>query len=202
MGSSVVVSAAVEGDLDEAVVRKLIASVGGTTGFVYGRTGKPAIRDKIHGYNNAARHSPWMVLVDLDQDAECAAALRTQWVPRPERNLCFRIAVRQVESWLLADALRLSRFLSVSQGKIPVSPDLIPNAKDAMVSIARQSRRSSVRQDMVPRTGSGRSVGPAYSSTLIEFVASTWQPNSAAKRSESLRRAIKCLERLVSVSGR
>jgi len=75
MTGLVVVSAAVEGIVDEAVVRKLIVQAGGRPGTVYGKSGKPHLRRQIQGYNNAARHSPWIVLVDLDRDAECAPPL-------------------------------------------------------------------------------------------------------------------------------
>jgi hypothetical protein len=40
----VVISAAVEGDVDEAVVRRLTASVGAHLGSVYGKSGKATLR--------------------------------------------------------------------------------------------------------------------------------------------------------------
>jgi hypothetical protein len=95
----VTISAAVEGDVDEAVVRKLVQLAGGQMGTVYGKTGESALRARIKGCNNAARHSPWLVLVDLDRDAECAPPLRQSWLPILAPRLCFRIAVRQVEAW-------------------------------------------------------------------------------------------------------
>ena len=75
MKGVVVVSAAVEGIVDEAVARKLIVGAGGRPGTIYGKNGKPFLRRQIQGYNSAARHLPWMVLVDLDHDAECAPPL-------------------------------------------------------------------------------------------------------------------------------
>jgi hypothetical protein len=36
-----------------------------------------------------------------------------------------------------------------------------------VVELARYSRRRDIREDMVPRPGSGRSVGAAYTSRLI-----------------------------------
>ncbi|HXF47064.1 MAG TPA: hypothetical protein VNK91_13190, partial [Burkholderiaceae bacterium] len=62
-----VISAAVEGSTDEAIVCKLIAHVGAQPGPVYGRQGKAHLRQKIGGYNRAANHTPWLVLVDLDR---------------------------------------------------------------------------------------------------------------------------------------
>ena len=65
-----------------------------------------------------------------------------------------------------------------------------------MVELARRSRRRDIRDDMVPRERSGRSVGPAYPSRLIEYVESPWRPEAAARQADSLRRAIACLQRL------
>lgn len=196
MPGPVIVSAAVEGMVDEAVVHRLIAYTGGQSGPVYGKNGKHALRTRINGYNNAARHARWLVLVDLDQDANCAPPLLHDWLPAPASLLCFRIAVRQVEAWLMADIERLASYLSVARSRVPREPEGLLNAKTVMVNVARQSRRA-IRQDMVPREGSGRSVGPAYTSRLVEYVETQWRPEVAAQHAESLRRAIACLERLV-----
>lgn len=197
----VVISAAVEGIVDEAVVRKLITSLGGQPGPVYGKNGKSALRTRINGFNNAARHAPWMVLVDLDGEQDCAPPLRESWLPAPAPLLCFRVAVRQVEAWLIADEEALSSYAGVARSRIPADPEGLPNAKVAMVDVARQSRRAAIRRDMVPREGSGRSVGPAYTSRLIEYAEKQWRPEVAARRSDSLRRAIACLERLIGASA-
>jgi hypothetical protein len=197
MPNPVIISAAVEGIVDEAVVRRLIACAGGHPGPVYGKKGRPALRQKINGYNNAAMHAPWVVLVDLNSDADCAPPLRQDWLPTPAPRLCFRVAVRQVEAWLMADAETLAAYLGVARRTIPVAPETLPNAKVEMVNIARRSRRSAIRQDMVPREGSGRSVGPAYTSRMVEYAERHWRPEVAARRADSLRRAIDCLRRLV-----
>lgn len=197
----VVISAAVEGDVDEAVVRRLVARAGGELGTVYGKTGKTTLRQRIAGYNNAARHAPWLVLVDLNGEAECAPPLRAAWLVNPAPHLCFRVAVRQVESWLMADADTLASFLRVARSRIPAQPEAIENAKLAMVNLARRSRRSDIRTDMVPREGAGRTVGRAYTSRLIEYADRHWRPEVAAIRAESLRRAIACVQHLVEAAA-
>lgn len=194
----VVVSAAVEGDVDEAVVRRLVAGAGGELGSVYGKGGKAALREKIKGYNHAAQHAPWIVLVDLNGEASCAPPLRSNWIPHPASRLCFRVAVRQVEAWLLADADTLATYLRVARTRVPEQPEALENAKTAIVDLARRSKRRDIRTDMVPRHGSGRSIGPAYTSRLIEYVDHHWRPEVAAKRADSLRRAIACIKSLLS----
>lgn len=193
----VIISAAVEGVTDEAVIRKLIVHVGAQPGAVYGKNGKPHLRDRIAGYNHAARHAPWIVLVDLDREADCAPPLRNNWIPAPSPQLCFRVAVRAAEAWLLADAEALADFLGVARKKIPGDPESLAAPKETMVNLARASRRNAIRGDMVPRAGSGRAVGPAYASRLIEFASFNWKPDRAAHHSDSLRRAIACLQNLV-----
>lgn len=183
--------------MDEAVVRRLVAYAGAIPGSMYGKNGKQHIRMKIQGYNNAAQRLPWIVVVDLDNDADCAPPLRSEWLPHPAAFMCFRVAVRQVEAWLLADREQIASFLGVSRSLIPSNPESLANAKQTMVSLARQSRRKEILQDMVPRTGSGRIVGPAYSSRVIEFAATHWRPEVASSYAESLARAVECLKRLI-----
>jgi hypothetical protein len=183
--------------VDEAVARKLIACAGGQVGTVYGKNGKDDLQKRINAFNNAARHLPWVILVDLNSDADCAPLLRQRWLPNPAPRMCFRVAVRQVEAWLMADAETLAQYLHVAQSAIPRDPETLPNAKTEMVNLARRSRRREIRADMIPREGSGRAVGPAYTSRLIEYVEKAWRPREAAQRSDSLRRALVCIEKLI-----
>lgn len=195
-----IIRAAVEGIVDEAVVRRLITHAGGQAGTVYGRDGKPALRKRIRGYNDAAYYAPWVVLVDLDNDADCAPPMCSAWVPIPAPNLCFRIAVREVEAWLMADKQTLARYLSVKAGNVPAEPERLERPKDAMVNLARGSRSRDIRHDIVPRKNGGRRVGPAYASRLVEYVQERWRPEVAAEHAESLRRAINCLNRLAKTA--
>lgn len=193
-----IISAAVEGVTDEAVVRRLIRHVGAETGAVYGKNGKPHLRQRIQGYNNAATHSPWLVLVDLDREEDCAPPMQACWIPQPAPLLCFRVAVRAVEAWLMADADALAAFLAIARGKVPVNPDSLAEPKQVLVNLARASRRRAIREDIVPRPQGHRAVGPAYASRLIEFISSEWRPDKAVLRSDSLRRAVFALKRLAA----
>jgi len=62
-------SGAVEGPTDEAVLRRIASHVGLHIGAVHGKNGKQHLRQQIPGYNKAARIVPWVVLVDLDHEA-------------------------------------------------------------------------------------------------------------------------------------
>lgn len=140
----VVVTAGVEGLVDEAVIRRLAGHAGIEVGPVHGKSGKAHLRQRIAGYNNAARIGPWVVLVDLNREAECAPPLRDAWLRQPAPMMCFRVAVRGVESWLLADRGRLARFLRVPISRIPTAPDSIEDPKRAVIELAARSRRRDI----------------------------------------------------------
>jgi hypothetical protein len=197
MCSSIVISASVEGITDEAAVRRLVAHVGAGLGDVYGKNGKRQLRNNIRGYNQAARYWPWIVLVDLNSDADCAPELRRDWLPDPSRGMCFRVAVRELEAWLLADRQALAAFLSVRPALMPPDPEELEDPKRFVIDLARRSSRRAIREDMVPRPGSGRLVGPAYPSRVIEFISQAWRPDVAAENSESLRESLERLESLL-----
>jgi hypothetical protein len=186
----------VEGLVDRAILHRLMSHAGVSPATIYVANGKPQIRQRLGGYNNAAQFAPWLVLVDLNAEAECAPELCNTWLPQPAPLMRFRVAVRKAEAWLLADRERLSRFLGVSADLVSRSPEAVADPKRELVDLAVRSRRRAIREDMVPRQGSGRAVGPAYSSRLIEFVSDAkagWRPEVAAGSADSLRR---CLDSL------
>jgi len=67
----VFISGAVEGMLDEAVLRRLMKKVGAMAGPIYGKNGKSFLLQKVNAYNQAARFAPWVILIDLDHDDDC-----------------------------------------------------------------------------------------------------------------------------------
>ena len=199
--SAAVLTGAVEGDVDEAVLRRVSQYLGLNLGEVYGRNGKDALLKALNGYNNAAAFSPWCVFVDKDEDPRCPAEALQQWLPNPAQMMRLRIVVREIEAWLFGDPERLSSFLGIPASRIPANPEGVTQPKETMVSLAARSRRRDVRSDMLPRPGSGRVVGPAYTSRLIEFAHDPnagWRPDVAASNVDSLRRCITRLREFLS----
>lgn len=193
-------SGAVEGPSDEWVLRRIIHHVGAEVHRIQIQQGKARLRAALPGMNVAARRSGWVVIADLDHEQPCPGALVADWLPHPSAFMRLRVAVRSIESWLLADAERFSEFIGVGRAAIPPDPESLAHPKDVVVALARQSRRRAIREDMVPRERSGRRVGPAYTSRLIEFTESNdgWRPDVAAAHAPSLRRCIERVQELVS----
>ena len=189
------VRAAVEGNLDEAVVRRLVRHCGGQLGTVRGKRGRDFVLQRIGGYNSGARFGwLWFVLVDLDQDPDCAPTLVLDSLPEPAAGMCFRVAVREVEAWLLGDKVGFASWSGVRRSLIPSDVEAVLHPKERLVAIVGQSRHKNIREAIVPRQGSGRTEGPAYTSTLSEFVATRWDIEAAASAAPSLARAIRCLK--------
>ena len=192
----------VEGLLDEAIARRIVEHAGLLPGLLYGKRGKGHVLQRLRAYNSAARFSPWLTVVDLDNDAECAPDFVAQALPAASAWMRLRVAVRAIESWVMADAERLAAFLAIRASWIPNNPDTVTDPKTTLVALARRSRRPAIRQDMVPREGSGAREGPAYTSRLIEFVVGSnapWRVDVATEHSDSLRRCITALISLRSL---
>lgn len=186
----------VEGVADEIVMKRLLDLAGLPYGHTYGKRGKDHILKALHNYNQAARYSPWVVVVDLDDEPECAPLLVRQHLLHPSAGMRFRVAVHAIEAWLLADRDTLAEFLAVSRNKLPSQPETEPDPKTTLIGLARQSRRRDVRDGMVPRPGSGAKVGPDYIAYLTQYVTRFWRPDVAAQHSDSLRHCIEALQTL------
>ena len=117
----------------------------------------------------------------------------------------FRVAVREVEAWILADRERLARYLQVPEARITGTPESIDYPKEYLISCARVSSSSAIRKGIVPRPGSRRTEGPVYLSLLSEFVNDAergWRPEVASAHSESLERCIHSLQNTIGTFSR
>lgn len=187
---------AVEGDLDEVVLKRVAAHAGATIYRTHGLQGKDALLDRLDAYNESARWWPWIVLIDLDERPTCAPAILPTWLPVPAPKMCFRIVVRAIESWLLADHNGIARLLGVAPTLVPRDPDALLHPKTEMINLGGRSPIRKIRTAMVPRSGS--QVGIGYNPTLIGFVRDSWDPAAASQRSDSLRRCIERIQELVT----
>ena len=159
--------------------------------------GSSYIEKRMPNFNNAAKHKPWVVLLDLDR-RPCAVEYVSRLLPSgAARYMTLRIAVTEVESWLLADANAVAKFFAVARHHVPREPDMVPHAREALLNLARRGRCSrQVREAVLPHFPRA-SHGPDYNATMISFVYKLWNRERAAARSPSLSRAVAALDRMV-----
>lgn len=191
---------AVEDELSEIAARRMIEahspfnvlSCLGKKGFGY-------LKANMAKFQKIARQIPCFVLTDLDQ-YPCPTALREDWKTfSMPRDFIFRIAVRSVESWLMADRKNFADFLGISIQRLPLNPDDERYPKQLLINLARKSNRRVIREDLVPKKNSTAKVGPNYNARLGEFVREKWIISSAQSNSQSLSRAIRALEKFKTV---
>lgn len=190
----VAVTIACEDRLSEAVIRKIWreSGIAHSISNVYSRCGYGYLKRGIAGFNEAARHGPWFVLTDLDRTM-CAPQMLRQWLPKGRHeNLIFRIAIREVEAWLMADRVGIARFLGVSVAIVPPDPEQLLDPKRDLIQLARRSKKRNVKDRIIPIGSAAQ--GPDYNSALCEFVDAQWNVQRAAGVARSLAGAMRALE--------
>lgn len=192
----------VEDELSEVISRKILGEY--LTGadlhvVTIGKRGKGYIKKRINDFNNQNNNLPFFVLADLDSDS-CAPELLHQWLKRPcRKNLVFRIAVREVEAWLLADTNGISNYFSMDHSYISKEvkhPDNLSDPKHTLLSLVERSKKRNMIGDIVRKEGSSLKQGPGYNTRLTDFVINNWNTERARLNSESFNRAINALQKL------
>ena len=141
------------------------------------------------------------VLTDLDT-TDCPPTLIRDWFSIPQNQpialppqVVFRVPVREVESWLLADRGAFARFMGIPKANFASRPDDLPNAKQHFFNVISQKGRRKWHKEMLPQASTA-SIGPLYNEKLCEFIRTKWDPARAATNSPSLARTIAALKRL------
>ena len=186
---------AIEDRLSDAVATKILEKFGIEIVKRIGFQGKSDLERKAPELNRAANGITVFMLTDLDSPGDCPPRLIRSWI-RGTLNpkFFFRVAVMEVESWVMADRIGVAAFLSIPSHRIPSSTDDILNPKEFLISLARRSKRKTVREALVPAQGATLNVGNEYNTLLSEFVQNHWDLERAATASPSLKRT---LDRLV-----
>lgn len=184
-----------EDELCEAIMRRLLQDF--RSDLVIDRVvlarGFGFIKSRVEVFKKASKIYPHLVLTDLDQVA-CAPTLLASWraVGLPP-ELWFRIAVREVEAWLLSDREGIAAFLEISVANVPLRPEAERDPKGTLLALARRSRNRALREDLLPASGSRAAVGIGYNSRLSNFVAEGWNVERAVANAESLDKALQRL---------
>lgn len=200
MDKIIPINLVVEDELSETVVRKIFSESQQKfeVGVVYSRGGYGYIKQKIDGFNRAAKGIPYAVIVDLED--ECPPSQIMHWLNHPiHANLIFRIAIKEIESWIMADRRGFASYVNVSIDHIPIQTDSVQDPKQFLIDLTRQSRRSAIREAIVPKRNSTAKVGPYYNSQLSDFVQHNWNMIEAINHSDSLARAVRAINRFTPV---
>lgn len=179
----------VEDVLSGAVMQRILASAGYVGNATYRITrGNGKIKTSIDKFKAASRIIPHIVLTDLDR-FPCPPALLNAWnIVELPPSMLLRIAVHEVESWLLADRQGIASFLGTAAEKIPFFPERLIDPKQALFSVVRKSRKRRLIEEIVPLPGAH--IGPLYNEHLGDFVLRHWDLEAAIENAPSLARNI------------
>lgn len=191
------VRAAVEGTSDVGLARRLVTHCGlavadGAQGVLvkHGSGNLDKLATRLA--RGASLHDPWIVLRDADR--QCPVTLAECLLPQsPGDGFLLRIAVAEMEAWLLADVNGVAKEFSMSTANLPQDLDELPDAKRTLVQMCRRSRSRDVRGAMT-RPQDDRP-GPEYTTRVTRFAEGRWDVDAARSRSASLDRAVQALSR-------
>jgi hypothetical protein len=186
---------AVEDELGEAISTKILNSFGIEIRIVLREGGNAYLRQKAPELNISASGMDIFLLTDLDSPEDCPPGLIRSWIKGTlNPKFFFRVAVMEVESWLMADRAGFANFLSIPIHRIPSPTDDILKPKEYLVSLARRSKKRRLRDELVPEPGAKIPVGYGYNTRLMEFVRDYWDLERAAVTSPSLKRTLDRLD--------
>lgn len=194
-----IIDVLVEGPTDELVAARILRHCGFDLGTVYGKGGVASLRNRLPGFNVRAQYgNPILTLIDfVDTGFSCPPEVATNWLPNRVPTMLVRVVVPELESWLLADADSLGKYLRISASRVPAQPEQLPDAKQSLVNLARHANNRRLRADIVPAEGYSSAVGPGYFNAIRDFIDNYWHIEEARKRAPSLDR---CLIRLGELS--
>ena len=183
-----------------AAVIRLFADFAERYPFVMLAAGHPVVtrgngrlREKALKLRDAASHGITSLLVtDLDA-CPTPNDLGRDWfgivcLSELPNGFIFRVAIREIEAWIMADREGFAQYLSVSPDNFPNDSESILDPKRFLLDlIAAKCRRKRFRE-MLPLKG--QKIGINYNPVLVDFVESHWNIANATLHSTSLRRAI------------
>jgi hypothetical protein len=184
---------ATEDALSEAVAQKLLSASGKP--FVIsqslGKQGFGYLKTKFSQFNQLANKYPVLLLTDLDKTA-CVLDLLETWKKGIDvsEHLLFRVVVREIEAWLLADRQNFAKWLGISMDIVPREPETIEDPKQALLNLVKRSKQRNLKTMILPEKRSYSPVGLGYNTELTAYVRHYWDPKQAAESAPSLSRAL------------
>jgi hypothetical protein len=189
----------VEGDLEVPVAKRVLdqAGVDYAGARILNQRGRTKFWPNVARYNAAAASlGVVFALADLEEVRCAPMLLKRHLRKKTHHHFICRIAVRALESWLLADREQFAEFLNAPFSKLPANPDALTHPKKTVIELARRHAPDWLKRDLVPEEGSAGIAGRGYNSRIVDFVIKSWNPRDARTNSHSLDRAIRAIERV------
>jgi len=188
---------ATEDALSEAAAEKLLNASGRPIKIEQRlrKDGYGYLKTKLHNFNQLAVNvMPVFLLTDLDK-ANCVVDFIADWRKGLElsERLLFRVEVREIEAWLLADRRAFADWLGISVDIIPAKPECLDDPKQELMKLAKRCKRD-FREMILPNDKSLNKIGIGYNTELTRYVREYWNPLTAATSAPSLARALKRIE--------
>ena len=195
----------VEDEPSQAILTKIIDYVNSQCPNRFDlHTGVPII---THGFGNLQKKTQSFLpaatkgegirsifLTDLDQK-DSVQQIANEWFNiaclalLPEKFI-FRIAVHEIESWIIADINGIANFLNISPANFVTSPDDLDDPKQFLFNVIRSKCRSAKFKEMLPQKG--QAIGLDYNPQIVSFIKEKWDIQTAMANSPSLKRAVDC----------
>lgn len=183
------IHALVEGHLDGRLLKILLQQLGLGNRLIVLRDagGHNNFWRSAERYNEAGRHGLVIGLADLEQQP-CASRQLATLKRGLSAGFKLRLAVRMIESWIVADRAAFASFIGVPVSRVPLEPDLEVHPKRLVATLAKESKKRVIREGLAPQHSSAL-VGPEFTPLMAEFVESSWDSTRARRNSPSLDRA-------------
>lgn len=182
---------ATEDELSECLGEKLIRDANTTLNVTLRlrKGGFGYLKSKLPSLCGISKTQPVILFTDLDR-CECPKILINNWFKGMDKpkGLLFRVVVREIESWVLADHKAFSEYFGISAAKLPQDPDSILDPKATLLKLVGGSRRE-LKEAMIAKKGALAIQGVGYNTILGDFIRTSWSPQRAQERSKSLKKA-------------
>ena len=188
---------ATEDLLSEAVAEVLVKSTGH---YVAAKIPKDRQRHAGFGYLKARLPDfiascqggvNFLLLTDLDTGT-CPPGLLDDWFGAADKpdSLLLRVAVREVEAWVLADRSEFAAWMGVAESIVPSDPEACLDPKANLLNLAKKSKYRDLREGLLPKKNAISQVGLEYNDLLCEFVRDKWRIDTASLAAPSLAKAL------------
>ena len=187
---------AVEDELSEVVALKLLEGKVAYNPRVLRKNGYGYLKKNLKSFCETARNVGRVLIVtDLDSTT-CAPQLIKNWFGatiKPDRML-FRVAIREVEAWIMADRDAFARFLGIEVDKIEKNMEGLADPKRYLLQLSEHVKDRKLKHDLIKKEKAIAVQGLGYNKRLSEFTSNHWCPQRASENSPSLAKAVTRIE--------